>query len=655
MPGENDKQYFDLQGNEFSLTLEGNKFKLISKTTNNSAIKLPDTIKADTKQSLIPIQQEMLFYTLRVIGALSTNDDRKDNQKKYFDTIYSKVYDLINNDLNKYLTGNPNASVKDINKYIDERRKDYIKLAESCAIQKFITNSVEFPPKQHIKDYLYYKTAADLDMVIYNPTTGIVTEITGPDDQNSSHSKEIALPAVMVMKHYRMNDDDSYYKNKPLQIQYRVPSLATPKIQDENGNDKSIKIQQQLDSIALKINKDSGYETDLENSTDLEELSLLFNKEKTPHFTYNLLTSIPILFDPNSQEETARIIFEGIHKYNQSIQNTQKPICYALNLPINQHTHLLSYGPINETAKEALFMADLAMFNSLKESLPSGTNNQYLKILNDEYNEFLNSENRPALFCKSEQAKAFQKAAVNLKNEINNIILIGPESHDKKNILAKTLLKLYATNYHGENSDQMEHQKEMASIIQGMHLSLTQHNLKGCKSANERFSFIENLNELFLAYHSETFKNDIPEKVKDALTEYLTKVPPTPQDGYNLAVKLHKINDDYNVYGTGTFPSMLDTGTPKDKTDENGNQESLAVSGAHTNYYRPELYENVYQHNASFEQAHGKMLKRLPEEAYRLLADREKPAKSASQHFYEEIQAEQVLEVIAGGMKFHRY
>ncbi|MCF6767740.1 hypothetical protein L3V86_05095 [Thiotrichales bacterium 19S11-10] len=598
MPGENDKQYFDLQGNEFSLRFDDKikKFILESNPSNNDndkeniSNKLPNDIK-EQKHSLIPIQQEMLFYTLRVIGALSKNN-RKDNQEKYFNDVYSQVYNVINKDLNEYLDKHPNASVKDINKYIDEKRKDYINLIENLTIQHFIRKYQHFPDKTDIQNYLYYKTAADLDMVIYNPATKIVTEITGPDDQNSSHSKKIALPAVMVMKHYQMDDNGNYNKEGvPIQIQYRVPSLAIPTIDGINRP-----ISEQL-------------------------TNLFFGHEEQEYITYNLLTSIPILFDANSQEKTARIIFEGIHEYNQSIQNTKKPVCYALNLPINQHTHLLSYDSINETAQEALFMADLAMFNSLKDYLP-GPNYQYLLDLNGKYTSFLELTNRPALFYKSKYAEDFQTIAIKLKSQINETV-VGAIT--KKNKLAKTLLKLYATNYHGADSDQMKYQKEMASIIQGMHLSLTQHNLKGCKSANERFSFIENLNELFLAYHNETLEKNIAKLVNNALKEYLQKASPTPKDGYDLAVKLHQINDQYNVYGTGIFPSMLDTGTPKDKTDENGNQKSLAVSGTDTNYYRPRLYRNVFQGNASFEQAHGKMLDRLPDKVDKALANMSSP------------------------------
>ena len=526
-------------------------------------------VDSDQRFSLIPIHKEMYIHTLRIAKALtlSEDDDIKKNQALAF--TFDEVYKLINRDIANYLNTHKNVSVKDINRFIDSKRTIYATFVESMTASYLATSNedFQFPANNALKSQLKKHTADVIDIVSKNDVTGLTTHIVGAD--NSSHSKKEQDPAFMTMRQY-----DS--QGTLLQTQYRVPSLTTPEIGNADPKPIDKQLHEAFAADKLRINNAAG------------------------PVVYNLLTSIPIAWDSCSQQKSAEKIFKGMHEYNRTKYQDVEPMFYVMNLPINQHTHALNYDKWNTSAKEAMFLADLSVFNSMRKAgiLPISDD---LNTLNGAYRNFLNRDNpnRNDFFCNSDWAQTARYAAGCLKT---TVLQDNFEAEDigkpKKQKLAKTFLKLYASKYHGEDATLMQNQKEYASIIQAMQMSLSQHNFKGCKSANERFSFIENLNQLFLAYHSDSLDPAVAYQIHIALDQYLEC-----DDAYNLADTIHKINNQYNVYNSGTMPSIVDTGTPKFQVSSN--ESNLSINEYNTNYYAPSCYSNVSQKNASYMQAHG--------------------------------------------------
>ncbi|QGN95771.1 hypothetical protein Psal071_00910 [Piscirickettsia salmonis] len=70
------------------------------------------------------------------------------------------------------------------------------------------------------------------------------------------------------------------------------------------------------------------------------------------------------------------------------------------------------------------------------------------------------------------------------------------------------MLKLYASKYSGKK---VSDQKKYGGLAQALFLAVTNdHNFKGCKSANERFSYVENLNALLFAFKAGTLQGETP-------------------------------------------------------------------------------------------------------------------------------------------------
>lgn len=575
--------------NQLTSQIKGNKLHLEANFEN--------LINSDQRFSLIPIHKEMYMHSLRIARVLTDNINgqiqgkNKDKIKdEAFKFTFDHIYKRLNKDIANYLNENQNVSVATLNQFIDKKRKTYAIFAETMTASYLKTQypEIQFPNKDDLKKSLEKKTADDIDIVFQNQVTGLTTHIQG--NENSSHSKKEKNPAFMVMKQYDQ-------QGNLLQTQYRVPSLTIPKI-----NNAKQSIADQINN-AVKPIVEGGFEL----------------KKNDGPIVYNLLTSIPIFWDSCNQQSSAEKIFKGMHQYNANIAKNvknydDKPYFYVMNLPINQHTHELNYDKWNTAAKEALFLSDLAVFNSMKSYLSQEGKNS-LDTLNQQYEGFLNNPNRGDndLFCKSQYADAAKNAALVIKNSINNdtIVDLGLGNKEK---LAKTFLKLYSSKYHGENANLMQNQKQFASILQAMQLSLGDHNFKGCKSANERFSYVENLSQLFLAYQKKTLNDDINDDISKQIDFYLTNLPSGEDNSFNenadnLIKELHQINNNFNVYNSGIMPSVLDTGTPKCKMNYGNN--ALEVGGTNTNYFAANCYTNISQESASSVQAHSGIPGRL--------------------------------------------
>ncbi|AKP73327.1 hypothetical protein Psal006b_02353 [Piscirickettsia salmonis] len=527
---------------------------------------------SDQRFSIIPIHKEMYFHVLRCVNAVTIDQDRA---RAAFEFAYNHVYQLINADIAAFLNDRKGVRVGELNRFIDQQRVKYAAVAESMVMSHLLS-----PPVADLREkkrkWLKTHTAADMDFIATNHVTGVLTHVTGC--KQSSHSKKDQPAAMMAIDRYALARPDDA---KPLQSQVKVPSLKEFKAEGD-----SITVSQQIRDFMVDHN---------------------LQGRDTPLVVYNLLTSLPRGVDSCDQQASAKKIFKGAHHYNATRDN--RPMFYVMNLPINQHTQYLYYTGSPEQ-REALLLADLAMVHTvLRDLVPGSRLVANIDTLYQNYLRKRSSDKEPweSYFSKSLEGKQAIKLLRALKEGINHGKVIDFSANDdvtRDVLLKKALLKLYASKYPGHKVDD---QKEYASLAQALFLAATNnYNFKGCKSANERFSYIENLNALLFAFKAGTLQGDIARQMRDALTTYI--------EGGNerdFALTLHCINDRYNVYNAGVVPSCMDTGTPKcyTKPDKNvASGKELRVGGTNTNFFLARSYCNVSQDKASAVQAHAKKM-----------------------------------------------
>ncbi|RNC77918.1 hypothetical protein ACGP04_09300 [Piscirickettsia salmonis] len=537
---------------------------------------------SDQRFSIIPIHKEMYFHVLRCVNAVTTDQDRA---RAAFEFAYNHVYQLINADIAAFLNDREGVGVGELNRFIDQQRVKYATVAESMVMSHLLS-----PPAAELRKksrkWLKTHTAADMDFIATNQLTGVLTHVTGCEQ--SSHSKKDQPAAMMAVDRYALASPDNAKERsdntKPSQSQFKVPSLKEFKAQSHY-----IPVSQQIQDFMVGCN--------LQGSD-------------APPVVYNLLTSLPRGKDSCGQKASAEKIFKGAHHYNATRVDT--PMFYVMNLPVNQHTQFLHYYG-SKTQKEALLLADLAVFDAAQAQgiITDRVAILSINMMKQFYQGYLNREDREDredFFSESAEGELAIEFSKGLKKRINDgevIQFSDGSSVDDEVLIKQALLKLYASKYSGKK---VSDQKKYGSLAQALFLAVTNnHNFKGCKSANERFSYVENLNALLFAFKAGTLQGEIARQMRDALTTYI-------QGGNecDFALTLHRINDDYNVYGAGVIPSCMDTGTPKCEINR-GQRDGLGVGNWwNTNYFAANVYQNISQSRASGLQAHAsKLQKRL--------------------------------------------
>ncbi len=431
-------------------------------------------INSDCRFSVIPIHKEMYFHTLRSANA-STADNEK--AKQAFRFAYDHVYQLINADMANYLN-QERRNLQALNQFIDKQRVKYATVGESMVMSHLVSDQTPLRNAQARKEILEKHTAANMDFVSTNSLSGLLTHVSGSDQ--SSHSKKEQLPAFMQIDQYNLKEDIK------VQSQFRVPSLTIPK----------------GDNIANDFQDENGRNI---RPIDAQIRDFIDNQDFSDPIVYNLLTSLPVGIDSNSQEAAAKKIFKAMHVYNanRNNQSENRPLFYVMNLPINQHTHRLRYDG-STSQREALLLADLAMLNTVAQDVRFSVNyeNSTLSVhdaINKLYTAYLDTPNRDEYFSSSPQGRQAIEFFTQFKD--HNLALA---SNDNATLIKKAFLKLYADKYKGTAIDD---QKEYGSLAQALFLAATNnHNLKGCKSANERFFYIENINNLLLAFKEATLE-----------------------------------------------------------------------------------------------------------------------------------------------------
>ncbi|QGP55458.1 hypothetical protein PsalMR5_02912 [Piscirickettsia salmonis] len=526
---------------------------------------------SEQRFSIIPIHKEMYFHVLRCVNAVTTNQYRA---RAAFEFAYHHIYQLINADIAEFLSVD-DKNVRKLNQFIDKQRVKYATVAESMMMSHLLS-----PPAAELRKksrkWLKTHTAADMDFIATNQLTGVLTHVTGCEQ--SSHSKKDQPAAMMAVDRYALARPDDA---KPLQSQVKVPSLKEFKAEGP-----SITVSQQIQDFMV------GY--------NLQGLG-------APPVVYNLLTSLPRGKDSCGQRASAEKIFKGAHHYNATRVDTR--MFYVMNLPINQHTQFLHYYG-SKTQKEALLLADLTVFDAAQAQgiITDRAAILSINMIKQFYQDYLNREDREDFFSESAEGELAIEFSKGLKERINGgevIQFSDGSSVDDEVLIKQALLKLYASKYSGKK---VSDQKKYGSLAQALFLAVTNnHNFKGCKSANERFSYVENLNALLFAFKAGTLQGDIAHQMRDALTTYI-------QGGNerDFALMLHRINDRYNVYNAGVIPSCMDTGTQKCEINR-GQRDGLGVGNWwNTNYFAANVYQNISQSRASGLQAHAsKLQKRL--------------------------------------------
>lgn len=533
---------------------------------------------SDQRFSIIPIHKEMYFHCRRIVNA-TVQSDAPETKEKLFKTIYNKSYKVINQSIFSFLNEEPKMSIAKLNQFIDKRREQCSFSVENhlCSLLKNKSQNI-IRDNKALREHLKIHTALDIDVIETNKVTGLLTHTHGVSQ--SSHSKKQCDPAIMQIQKYRLSDIVSKKETVPVEVQYRCPSLRKKSI----DGIKSIE-----DQIAAFANSNK-------HTTDGKPI------------VYNLLTSIPVYFDQNNQEQSAKNIFRAMHRYNAEHDDMlkykdEKSLFYVVNIPINQHSRRLKYDSVNSTAKEAMLMTDIAVLNTIaKGNISSSLLNQ----INNDYGDFLQNTSKEIANAKQNlwfhQSTEGEKAIKKIQSLKDDLYLAVQNTHYQESQhqinLKNAFLKLYLNHFH-HNVDQ---QKVHSPMIQAMFLSLSDHhNLKGCKSANERFSYVENLNTLFKSYLVNDCSNDLAAKINAILEDYLNG----EKNDHKFSVAIHKLNDQYNIYNAGVTPSLIDTGTPKCNTLTQKVNNDLNVGGVNTNYFVANCYENFAQNHASKVQAHS--------------------------------------------------
>lgn len=548
--------------------------------------------------SIIPIKKIMFFYITRFVNAFVEGSDHlKSSMIKELMEGLSKEIDA---DMSLFFCKIENDGqdlIAKMNAFVDKKRQSYANSVEnrlaSLLLEKKYENKYSLKSKKEVKDYFKNYTATENGIIENNIQTGIISYVSGV--KYSSHSKATQDAAFTnIQKFVVTNEEGQGLKVKRIQNQNRVPSLVN----------KHSSILSQIEPFFEEI---------LENRDETE---------KDKPIIYNLLTSLPKGFEgfldstKSYQTSTAKENFQAMHEFNKN--KKKQPFYFIMNVPVNQHTRKLNFkSKKNGIGKEAAFFAAFCMFLAMPENFRSSFQH-HIENIKKNYITFLTNDPRSDYFVSSEQGaqaiESLKKIEEDLVTNINQV-----EARTNADKLWKVYIKLYHSAFFDREG--IEHQRKLSSLIQMMFLALTNNdNLKGCKSAVDRFSFVENGNDLLLAYLNGSLEASISTQFEENINTYLQ--PNNNVENISKARSFtdtfHKLNDRYNAYGSGFNAAYNDAGDAKNKKaklDKNSNisDKSLEVDASkfyNTNDFIPDVYSRNEQEYAKSLQAEKKACKR---------------------------------------------
>lgn len=575
-------------------------------------------------------QEKSLFISVDETQALENFLDRKEGN--------------LSGKLKKHL------SIDEINQHLNQCRGSYCLFARMRVASQLVVDGVALksPKKagiftdvgaafeEEIKHDLKLQVAIEnFDQIESNRVLGLLTHTEGVN--TTAHSKGKAEPAIAQVDQYAFGSDGV---GEHLQTQFRCPSLQALRgwvdwLRGKNAPSKKVckYIEGFVKQRALKA-------------------------EDGP-ITYNLLTSINYsvvdMFD-NNQARTARDIFLATHLYNKGAQENAMPLCFVMNLPVNQHTLNLGYDSWSDVGREAMLFSEWGiMIEAAKgwlnesckvtgrddvadnKSLNSWLKDQ-LSDMQVQYNAFLAKE-AEGVFADSQEGKQARENLAGIKKQLGKQDLKQHDAKDDSNKtkLKSALMRLYSQNFDGKTT---ESQEVYCGVIQAMHIALTKNGLEGCKSANERYGlFIKNLANLFLAYSEGRLSIDANKGVNSAIDglrhgrkmqarlsvdgQWVEDIIHRETDFSNVSAvsesvqvvnlsaehwfthRILKVNNQFNAYGSGAHAAQNDTGTPKAGVEPNPTTPyDIAVHHWNTTTFLPGQNDRVKQSCAKEAQAH---------------------------------------------------
>jgi hypothetical protein len=566
--GFGSRTWTDPSGKVFTLrNIEGKPVFIIANTAP------PSEVRVDHNE--IPLSIEMYFQTQRYVNGLLENAQ---DHPLLTAQVFSTLNDRISRDYRTYLERHPSATAPEINAFLDDNRIIYLKLMLET-LHQYIQRLHPLPTfRDDWARYLTTHTAGPMTVVEENPNGSLtVMEIC----EQSSHSKKIAPPAIVPMKTYSPEGE--------LQsIHFRCPSLVAS---------KDLSVVSQIGLLMGQRSALPGFSPAPSGMTDEGSTgvgaaagggSVTFSPAP---MVYNLLTSfVDKTADlGNNQSATAAAIFAAAHEYNRNLQATD-PLFLPMNLPINQLTRDLSVD--NPETMEALFLSHLAVANTtlkeLAEFLGSGYGDIQAKILecidkmNKLYSKFLSSGKTH--FSAAAEREAFIEQIEFLRNTTPTLVSLierrlqsTPEAERTPQDQAKlklqlALTKLFYRHYSPEMSGTHDRscppdQKIYGALVQALHLATSTGNVVGCKSANDRFGLIWNM---------QASLNDPSTEFQAALDTFLSSSSPSAARIFAEAAYAHA--DQTTIFGAGHMPSIVDIGPPKHRVSHNPD-DSLDVGG----------------------------------------------------------------------------
>jgi hypothetical protein len=534
--------------------------------------------------SRIPLLLELYCHLQRVINALIPDERIKKNAAE---AIWVTVCIGILEDLAKKAKLLSNTKVAR-NRLLCARN------IENQVVLEIKSREIKTSPDKVWKSRLQEKTAGPFDLLFINQTLGVQTLITPPTYLQSSHSKKIMPPAVVPMTHTFQHPITGALKSH---TRYRVPSIGAS-IYD--GKKYSVK-----ENLAFALS--------------------LIPQSSSRLTCYHLLTSLPKV-DPNHQVKTAHDLFQAAHQLNQeSLRKSGTLKVLIFNIPVNQHTEFFSYthsfsffSSHRKTLPEALVMADLALIFKLSTWRTLDPKiAERIQELKAAYQAFLGSYSPKKSSYFSEYRYRNSPKGVNekiidklsfIKKALLDETFMKSDSYafSPRDLMEKALIKLYVIKYDGRDKKIIGQDQRIYGLpVQSLFMALDDHNLAGCKSANERFFLTEGLAQTLQAFMEETLPTEIQTKMTQAFRKFLelSLSTKTFEDFIKFLLETH---NDLNPYGSSIGPSLLDTGTPKCDVEQSKEGNPLEIKAlVDTNTFAPHIYTNIAQQQASKVQAHG--------------------------------------------------
>ncbi len=532
--------------------------------TNENNERLGDTNK---KMSIIPLYEELLANIEHNDAAV-----RKRLQKlldnplpPIVDNALTQAFTRAKNNIQEEVnavakTIQQNSSIREINQQLDKARSNLHKSLKMTwfGVFKSQIENMELIQKRIIYSALkdrqfkeiYKETPAHqydiLGIDFNNGTTSYITN-SGDRTAHNKHAWVFGASALRFMVRNGLSMAGQVTARPGGEISARVPSVASVEADDTLQD-----VRRDVDGIVeifqqFHVKFDAFYESKEEKAS-----------ESNQAIVYNLLTSLDPYFEEqrdkkNFQNESARRILEGSHRYNQRVfKDVQNPAngkyIWVQNLSVNRHSNSLNEFFASPLEKEVKLMADIALLYTLQHNLNLlSLSSPYNDVLS-QYQQFLNTSPKPQYFHKSKQGQNASKLIQQFKKHLSMEETISRNSSlvFKANM---ALLKIYKHNYH--------YDKNYGSLIQALSIFVEKKSVAGCKSANERHEDVQKRTGFLIGCEGQN--NALPTELNEALNRFLKEPKMKPEE---LDKVLAQVVNDKRMNGDENSISHSDQAGP---------------------------------------------------------------------------------------------